>query len=157
MTAPAMRHNDLPLDVESVGRTVLDAGYTVHSALGPGLLERVYEACLRSELESRGLSVRQQVPLSVVYAGRQLRDAFRVDLLVNDKVIVEVKAVEQVIGVHLSQIDTYLAFAGCELGFLLNFNTPYLARGVFRRVRTDRASQSSQLRSFAATPESSKP
>jgi len=123
----------LPDEVERIGAHVVDAAYTVHQALGPGLLESLYEACLAHELTKRGLMVRTQVPMPVIYDGLQFEAGFGVDILVEERVVVEVKSVETIAGVHLSQLRTYLKLAGLQLGFLMNFNVALFRSGI-RRV-----------------------
>lgn len=120
-------------DVERIGTQVVDAAYTVHQALGPGLLESVYEACLAHELAKRGLAVRTQVQMPVTYDGAQFEAGFRLDILVDERVVVEVKAVEMIAAVHVAQLRTYLKLAGLQLGFLVNFNVALIRSGI-RRV-----------------------
>ncbi|WP_309092629.1 GxxExxY protein [Phenylobacterium sp.] len=117
---------------DAVARQIVDASLKVHKALGPGLLESVYEACLRHELTLRGLSVRRQVPQPLEYEGLQLDAGYRLDLLVEDLVIVEVKAVEALTRLHKAQLITYLKLSGLRLGLLINFNVVLLKDGVRR-------------------------
>jgi GxxExxY protein len=123
----------------------------VHSALGPGLLESVYEECLCHELTKSGISFRRQVATPVQYDGIQLDCGFRLDLLVHEVVIVEIKAVEKILPVHESQLLTYLKITGHELGILINFNVRHLRDGIHRRVMTKglRDSFAPPLRDFA--------
>ena len=111
-------------EVNSLSREVVDAAYRVHSALGPGLLESVYEICLLHELEKRDLPVRRQVVVPVVYDGVQLDAGLRLDLFVQDSLVVEVKAVEALLPVHKAQLLTYLKLAGLRIGLLINLNVP---------------------------------
>src|SRR4026208_1151374 len=104
-----------------ISRVILDSAFSVHKELGPGLLESVYEIALAYELQQRGLRVSRQVPVSIRYKEMILDAAFRTDLIVEDKVIVELKSVEQVGEAHKKQVQTYLRLTGCKLGFLLNF------------------------------------
>jgi GxxExxY protein len=120
-------------DLEALATTIVDAAYTVHKTLGPGLLESVYEACLAHELDKRGLQVRTQVAMPVVYDGTRFETGFRVDVLVNGQAIVKVKSVETLTSVHVSQVRTYLKLAGLQLGFLANFNVALIRHGI-RRV-----------------------
>lgn len=113
---------------------VVDAAIEVHRHLGPGLLESAYESCLAWELTQRGLEFRRQVELPVHYKGEQLEVNFRIDILVQDLIIIEIKAVEKVLGVHEAQVITYLKLSGCPLGLLLNFNTKLMKDGI-RRFR----------------------
>jgi len=124
----------IPAHVERIGRAVLDASYNVHRALGPGLLENVYEHCLAEELRRAGLDVRQQVPVPVAYGSVLLEVGYRIDLLVGGAVVVEVKSVEALAPVHLAQVLTYLRFAERRLGYLINFNSVLLKDGVRRVV-----------------------
>lgn len=117
---------------EAAAAGVVDAALRVHKALGPGLLESVYEACLAHELAKRGMSFRTQVTLPVRYDGVQLDAGFRVDLLVEDRVIVELKAVETLLPIHEAQLITYLKLSGLRLGLLLNFNVRLLREGMRR-------------------------
>jgi GxxExxY protein len=121
-------------EIEEVGREVVDASVTVHRALGPGLLESAYQACLAHELRSRMLDVRCEVDLPVAYRGIEVSAGYRIDMLVNDVVIVENKAVEQVLPIHTAQLLTYLRLADCRLGFLLNWCVPLMKDGITRLV-----------------------
>lgn len=113
---------------------ILNAAMEVHSQLGPGLLELVYETCLAYELGQRGLSVSRQLPVPVVYKGQQLDCGFRLDLMVEGVVIVELKTVEKVLPVHESQLFTHMRLLGCRVGLLLNFNVQHMRDGIVRRV-----------------------
>lgn len=108
----------------------------VHQALGPGLLESVYEQCLRHELASRGLESARQKALPVHYDGIAIDAGLRIDLLVENLIIVEVKAVETMIPLYDAQLLTYLKLSGIQLGFLVNFNVSRLKHGIKRLVRT---------------------
>lgn len=108
--------------------------YNVYSTLGPGLLESAYEATLIYELQNKGLSVRAQVPLPLIYNDIKLDVGYRVDLIVNDKVLIEIKSVENLIAVHHKQVLTYLKLSGIKLGILVNFNTDNIFDGMFRKV-----------------------
>ena len=113
---------------------IIGAAVEVHRHLGPGLLESVYEECLSRELALRGLVHGRQVPLDIRYKGVVLRNAFRVDLMIEDAVLVELKAVEALAEVHAVQLLTYLRAADRRIGLLINFNVPILWRGVRRIV-----------------------
>lgn len=119
---------------ERVVREVVDAGLKVHRALGPGLLEAAYEHCLAYELEARRLTVERQVPLPIVYEGLRLEGAYRLDLLVDRCVIVEVKAVEALSRLHEAQLLTCMRLSGHRLGLLMNFNVELLKQGLRRLV-----------------------
>jgi GxxExxY protein len=122
-------------ELNSLTQQVLDSAFAVHSALGPGLLESTYVACLKYELEKRGLEVRSEIPVPVVYDGRQLVDVgYRMDLLVNNEVIIEIKAVEAVAPVHQAQLLSYLKHSKRRVGLLLNFNVMHMKDGIHRRV-----------------------
>jgi GxxExxY protein len=120
--------------VEDAARQIVDAGLKVHRALGPGLLESVYEHCLAHELENRGLSVRRQVTLPVVFEDLRLEAGYRLDLLVDDLIVVEVKAVEALSRLHEAQLLTYLKLSGRRLGLLVNFNVELFKNGLRRLV-----------------------
>jgi len=117
-----------------IGKIIVDSALKVHKALGPGLLELVYEIVLAHELEQRGLKVERQVPISIEYEGIKFQEGFRADLVVEDKVIVELKSVEKVTGAHKKQVQTYLKLTGKKLGFLLNFNMELMKDGIIRVV-----------------------
>jgi GxxExxY protein len=117
-----------------VSRQVIDAAMKVHSALGPGLLEKKYEVCLMNELRKRGLNVASQVALPVVYDDLRMNIGYRIDLLVEDAVIVEVKAVEAIAPIHHAQLLAYLKLSGKRLGILINFNVLHLRDGLKRMV-----------------------
>jgi GxxExxY protein len=124
----------LPAAVERVGKRVLDAAFTVHKALGPGLLESAYEACLAEELRRAGQRVRRQVGLPVAYGDARVGVGYRLDLLVEDSVVVEVKSIEALAPIHIAQVVTYLRFSNLRLGYLVNFNTLLLKNGLRRVV-----------------------
>ncbi|MCG2419118.1 GxxExxY protein [Aequorivita sp. F47161] len=108
--------------------------FKVYNALGPGLLESVYEAVLYFELQKQGLEVKRQVPLPVFYDGVELEIGFRLDLLINNKVIIEIKSVESLAKVHHKQLLTYLKLTELKLGILVNFNVDNITDGIFRKV-----------------------
>lgn len=114
--------------------SILAAAYRVHGRLGPGLLERVYQTCLCHELGRMGIPFEAEKPLPVLYDGVFIELGYRVDLLVERKVIVEVKAVEAVLPVHESQLLTYLRLSGTRVGLLINFSTARLRDGIRRRI-----------------------
>ncbi len=118
------------VDVDAIARVSVDAGLKVHRTLGPGLLESVYEACFERALGSRGLVVQRQIALPVHYEGLKLDAGYRLDLLVENAVVVEIKAVEIVTALHRSQLLTYLRLSGCKLGLLMNFNTVLFKNGL---------------------------
>ncbi|MEI6471190.1 MAG: GxxExxY protein [Holophagaceae bacterium] len=120
--------------LEAIGTVVVDAAIQVHRELGPGLLESAYEVCLVHELLHRGLTVERQKPLPVRYQGLEIEAGYRLDLLVEGCVIVELKAVEELTKIHHAQILTYLKLSGHRLGFLINFNAVPLKNGIRRLV-----------------------
>ncbi len=122
------------MNVEEVFKIVLDCSFKVHSALGPGLLESAYEECLFYELTQLGLKVQKQKPLPLVYREVRLDAGYRVDLFVENCVIVEIKAVEALNEVYLAQILTYLKLSNCKLGLLVNFNVKHLKNGIKRVI-----------------------
>ncbi len=113
---------------------VIASAITVHKELGPGLLESVYEICLMEELTSRNLKVVHQVKLPVVYKGKVLDKEFLIDILVEDELVVELKAVEVILPVHEVQLLTYMRLANKKLGLLINFNVPVLKEGIRRKI-----------------------
>lgn len=123
-----------PPETERVARHIVDAAIKVHKALGPGLLESAYNACLMFELQHRGFEVRAQVPLPVIYSGHIVDLAYRIDLLVNNTVVVETKAVSKLLPVHEAQVLSYLRLANKPLGLLLNFHVPLMKDGITRLI-----------------------
>ena len=124
----------IPPEVNLVARQIVDAAFCVHSNLGPGLLESVNENCLTYELKKRKLRISQQLSLAVLYNGQQLDSGLRLDFLVEECVIVELKAVERLLPLHRAQILTYLKLTGYRLGLLINFNVPVIKNGIKRIV-----------------------
>lgn len=120
------------MDEDGTGKLIVPATMQVHAALGAGLLESAYEACLAYELAKHGLMVERQVSMPVVYESVRLDVGYRIDLLLERKVVVEIKAVDRVIPAHLAQILTYLKLGGYKLGFLLNFNVAHMRDGIKR-------------------------
>lgn len=119
---------------ERIAKAIVDSAYAVHKVLGPGLLESVYEVCFCHELGKRGLSYRRQVVVPIVYDGITFDEGLRLDVLVEDLVICELKAVEEVHPVFLAQLLSYLKLTGKRLGFLINFNVPIIKHGIKRVV-----------------------
>ncbi len=122
------------MEINKVTEAVIGAAIEVHKALGPGLLESAYEECLCRELELRGVSFKRQVPLPVTYKGIDLDCGYRLDILVEDLVVIEIKTVEEVLPIHEAQLLTYLKLGGWQVGLIINFNVPLLKQGIFRRV-----------------------
>jgi GxxExxY protein len=125
-------HQELAAGLDHLARTVVDSGLKLHKTLGPGLLESAYEHCLAHELQRRGLAVKRQVALPIIYEGLRLEAGYRLDLLVEDAVVVEVKAVDALTRVHDAQILTYLRLSGHPVGLLINFNVELFKQGLKR-------------------------
>ena len=121
-------------EYESIAKSILDCAFEVHKQLGPGLLESVYEICLLEELRRKGLSVKNQVKLPVIYKGKELDKDFYIDVLVEDCIIIELKSAEVLLPVHEVQLLTYMKLANISLGFLINFNVSLLKEGIRRKV-----------------------
>ena len=119
---------------EELTGSILKCAFKVHSALGPGLLESAYEECLYYELDNIGLRVIKQKPMPLIYQEKKLDIGYRIDLLVEDKVILEIKSIESVNSVHIAQLMTYLKLSGCRVGFLINFNVESLKEGIRRII-----------------------
>jgi GxxExxY protein len=130
----ATRHEPLPPEVNRVAHEIVDAAYKVHSALGVGLLESVYEACMVHELSKRQLRVERQVTLPIAYDGVTLDAGLRLDLVIEKCVVVELKVVEALVPVHTAQLLTYLKLSRIRLGLLINFNVPLIRDGIKRVV-----------------------
>lgn len=120
---------------ESLATQVVDAAVKVHKALGPGLLESVYEICLCHELSLRGIPFQRQVELPVCYEGIRLEAGFRIDILVDSCLVVELKTVDSLSPLHEAQLLTYLKLSNNRLGLLLNFNVPIMKQGIKRLIR----------------------
>ncbi|MDX9972717.1 MAG: GxxExxY protein [FCB group bacterium] len=125
----------IPDETEAIGRQVVDSAYSVHRELGPGLIEPIYEPCFIHELRLRGLNVQRQQVLPICYKGLRLEKALRLDLLVNESVIVELKAVELILPVFRAQLLSYLRLTDLRLGYLINFNVPLIKDGIERIIR----------------------
>ena len=123
-------------ELESVARTVIDCGYRLHRDIGPGLLESAYEALMAIALARKGLSVRRQVPMTMNYEGVVVDNAFKIDLLVDDQLIVELKSIERLAPVHGKQVLTYLRLMNLPLGILMNFGQGTFKDGI-RRIAND--------------------
>ena len=125
----------IPENVEKVATITIDAAYKVYNALGPGLLESAYEYCLIHELQKRGLKVDSQVNLPIYYDNTFINMGYRIDILVDNCLVIEVKAIEEIIPLHISQTLTYLKFSGNRLGLIINFNTRIFKDGLRRVAR----------------------
>lgn len=122
------------MEPNEITRQIVDAAYRLHTALGPGLLETVYEVTLAHELQKRGLRVRRQVPIPIEYDGLRFDEGFRADLLVEDLVLVELKSLEKNLPVHAKQLRTHLVLARLQLGLVLNFGLELMKHGITRIV-----------------------
>lgn len=125
----------LPVEMERIATELIDAAVTVHRTMGPGLLESVYEACLIRELRLRSIEVQRQVPVSLVYKGEVLPSPLRLDLLVENSIIIELKCVTELEKIHEAQLLSYMKIASKRLGFLLNFHVAYMKDGIRRFIR----------------------
>lgn len=122
------------MNKEEVFKRILDCSFQVHNALGPGLLESAYEECLYYELTQSGLKVEKQKALPLVYKEVKLETGYRIDLIVENSIIIEIKSVESLTDIHLAQILTYLKLSNCKLGLLVNFNVRHLKDGIKRVI-----------------------
>ena len=122
------------MNENGIGDIVVTTAITIHKDLGPGLLESVYETILAKELEKSGLSVKRQVTVPIKYKGITFQEAFRADLIVENKVIIELKSVENINNAHKKQVLTYLRLTGIKLGYLLNFGAGLMREGIFRII-----------------------
>ncbi len=130
-----MEFEPIPKELEIIGKKIVDAAYTVHKALGPGLLEKVYEVCFCHELEKRGLKYLHQISIPIIYDGITFAEGLRLDVLVEEKVICELKAVDLVNPIWESQIISHLKLTNNRLGYLINFNVVNIGNGIKRLVR----------------------
>jgi GxxExxY protein len=129
-----MSYAPLSTEEERIGKTIVTGAYAVHKTLGPGLLENVYETCFCHELGKQGLTYHRQVKVPIIYDGLKFDEGFRLDVLVEDLVICELKSVESMNAVFIAQILSYLKLTGKRLGFLINFNVPLIKHGIKRVV-----------------------
>lgn len=127
---------EITTEEEKIAKLIVNAAYIVHSTLGPGLLEKIYEVCLAHELTKAGLKVERQLEIPIVYDGLIFKEGLILDLLVEEKIIIELKAVEQVNPVWEAQIISHLNLADKKLGFLINFNVPLIKQGIRRYINT---------------------
>ena len=123
------------MEIDDITRLTIGCAFKVHTALGPGLLESAYHRCLVHELGKTSLVVESEVPLPIVYDGLRIERAFKVDLRIEKRVIVELKAVETVLPIHKAQLLSYLQLSGIRIGLLLNFNVAHLVDGITRMIR----------------------
>ena len=126
------------MGINDITHQVIDSAMTVHTALGPGLLEKAYEVCLIHEIEKKGIKVESQVQLPLKYDGVEVELGYRVDLLIEDRIIVELKSVEAVSDIHKAQLLSYLKMGNKQVGLLINFNVVHLRNGIIRMVNNYR-------------------
>jgi GxxExxY protein len=129
-----MQFVDICSEEERIGKVIVNASFKIHKSIGPGLLEKIYEICLAHELRKAGLDVKRQVTIPIQYDGICFDEGLRLDLLVEDRVVIEIKSVEQVNPVWEAQIISHLKLTGLSLGYLINFNVPLIKKGI-RRFR----------------------
>jgi GxxExxY protein len=129
-----MEFTKLSDEEEEIGKAIVNAAFKVHSELGPGLLEKVYEVCLTHELRKAGYSVARQVDIPIQYDGIIFDEGLRLDLLVEDRVIIETKAVDEVNPIWQAQVLSHLKLTGLRLGYLINFNVPLIKQGIKRII-----------------------
>ena len=128
----------IPEDIEHMATIAVDAAFAVHLEFGPGLLESAYEACFARELELRGINYQRQLPVPLNYKGKLIEVGFRADVVIGGKLLLELKAVEQVIPVHMAQVITYLKIRKLPLGLLINFNEVLIKDGIQRVLNIPR-------------------
>ncbi|MBT3607116.1 MAG: GxxExxY protein [Candidatus Marinimicrobia bacterium] len=131
---PNNTFNSIPSKINAIGTRIVDSAIKVHKALGPGLLESVYEECMAYELGRRNLSVERQMSVPIQYDSNTLKTPLQLDLLIHKSVIVELKSVEKMNPIFESQLMTYLRLSGLRLGYLINFNVPLVKNGIKRMV-----------------------
>lgn len=122
--------------IDKIAKGIVHAMFQVHQSLGPGLLESIYEECLASDLLSAGFKVSRQTPMPVTYKGKLMDLGFRLDLLIEDKIIVEIKSTDSLAPIHHAQILSYLKLSNLKLGFLVNFNVAKFKNGIHRIIRS---------------------
>lgn len=127
-------HISFMKELNDISYKIIGCAFTVHSELGPGLLESTYETCLEYDLLEKGLKVERQNPLPVIYKNIKMDAGYRIDLMVEDKVIIEIKSCEAIAPIHEAQLLTYLKLADKKLGLLINFNVKDLKQGIMRRI-----------------------
>lgn len=135
-----MQLSDLPEQLNDLSREVVDSFFSVHKMMGPGLLERIYEDCLICELQDRKISFERQKAIQLNYKTHKIPTEYKIDLIIENQIIVELKCVERLIPVHEAQIISYMKLSQIPLGFLVNFNTPLIKDGIKRVVLSNFAS-----------------
>lgn len=136
---PDWKRVRIPPDVESLAKIVVDSVFTIHKELGPGLLESAYEACLSRELELRGVKHQRQLPVPLEYKGIRVEIGYRADVVVEEKLLLELKAVDELLPVHTAQVITYLRLKKFPLGLLINFNEVLIKDGIHRILNVPRS------------------
>ena len=131
------------MEIDQITGAIVNAAMKVHSALGPGLLESVYERCLMHELTKCGLKVQNQIWVPVVYDGIEIEGGYKIDLLVEESIIVELKVVEHILDIHKAQLLSYLRLSGRQVGLIINFNVVHLRDGIKRMVNSSKSPASS--------------
>lgn len=134
MNSPQRTQRNAEENLDTISGSVVDAAMKVHSALGPGVLESAYEVCLKHELHKRNIAVRSQVELPVVYDGIRLDAGYRIDLLVAESIVVELKSIDKLSPIHEAQLLSYLKLSNLQVGLLINFNVIHLKDGIKRLV-----------------------
>ena len=129
-----MKYKEIPQEIEEIATAVVYAAFKVHKALGPGLLEKVYEIAFCHEIKKKGFDCKRQVYIPIIYYGIEFEEGLRLDVIIEDKVIIELKAIETVNPVLEAQIISHLKLTGNQLGFLINFNVPLIKQGIRRFV-----------------------
>lgn len=131
------RHTEPSFINDQIAKNIVNAAFQVHQTLGPGLLESIYEECLAGELISLGLKVSRQTPMPVIYKGRIMDVGFRIDLLIEDQIIIEIKSTESLVPIHYAQVLSYLKLSKLKLGFLINFNVSRIKNGIHRVIQSN--------------------
>jgi GxxExxY protein len=129
-----MKYKPISIETEKIATKVIDAAFAIHKQLGPGLLERIYEVCFSYELSKRDLQHKKQVVVPIIYDGKTLYETFKIDVLLEEEIICELKSVNEMNPVYEAQIITYLKLTNKRLGFLINFNVPLIKNGIKRIV-----------------------
>lgn len=137
----AWKQVKIPAEIETLARIVVDSAFVVHTELGPGLLENAYEACLSRELELRGVKHVRQLPVPLEYKGIRVAVGYRADMVVEEKLLIELKAVDSLLPVHSAQVITYLRLKKFPLGLLINFNEVLIKNGIHRILNVPRSPQ----------------
>jgi GxxExxY protein len=136
---PDWKQVRIPANVESLAKIIVDASFAVHTELGPGLLENAYEACLSRELDLRGVKHQRQLPIPLEYKGTRVEIGYRADVVVEEKLLVESKAVDALLPIHTAQVVTYLRLKKFPLGLLINFNEVLIKNGIHRILNVPRS------------------